>query len=137
MAFKKKGSHKKAYIALLLLVVVIVASVAIVLVTQPPSAKAATAGVHAGDSFTYSIVCTSNLTSIDAIDTPGFSEFNQTDYYKVTITDVTGSSVSFDTLWQFKNGTGITSKQTIDLSNGNKTDNKGFWAIYTSNLNFA
>ena len=45
-----------------------------------------------------------------------------TDYYKVTITDVNGTTVSMDTLWRFINGTEITVPQTIDLSNGHKTD---------------
>jgi hypothetical protein len=43
--------------------------------------------------------------------------------------------VSFDTTWRFINGTEITGKQTIDLSNGQKTDSNGFWVIYAANLN--
>ena len=138
MAIKRKGSSKKVYIAIFLLVILIVATAAIIYVTQPAPVKAVV-GVHvgnsSGDSFTYSIVGTSTLTGLDAVETPGFSQYNQTDYYKITITGVNGTSVSFDTLWRFKNGTDVNGKQTIDISNGQKTDTNGFWAIYPSNLN--
>ena len=135
MAFKKKGSHKKIYIAIILLVVLIVASAAVILATQTPSAKAVALGVHAGDTFTYHLLGTSNLTSLAAVETPGFSVYNNTDNYKITITNVQGTLVSLNTLWTFKNASAITGSQTIDLSNGNKTDANGFWAIYASNLN--
>lgn len=135
MAIKRKGSSKKVYIAIFLLFILIVATAAIIYATQPAPVKGAVVGIHVGDGFTYSIVGASTLTDIDAVETPGFSLYNQTDYYKITITGVNGTSVSFDILWRFINGTEITGKQTIDLSNGQKTDSNGFWAIYTSNLN--
>ncbi len=134
MAFQRKRSHKKAYIAILLLVVLIASVVAVILATQPTSAKAIV-GVHVGDTFTYSLMGTSNLSAINAVETPGFSIYNDTDNYKITITAINGSSVTLDTVWLFKNGTELPSTQTIDLSNGAKTDQNGFWAIYASNLN--
>jgi hypothetical protein len=135
MAFKKKGSNKKVYIAITLLVVLIVASAAVILATQTPAVKTVTLGVNIGDTFTYHLLGTSNLTSLAAVDTPGFSVYNNTDNYKITITNVQGTLVSLDTLWSFKNASLITGSQTIDLSNGNKTEANGFWAIYASNLN--
>jgi hypothetical protein len=66
---------------------------------------------------------------------PSFSIYNDTDYYTVTITAVNGTQVSLNTLWRLNNGTEVTSPQTIDVSNGKKSDDKGFWAIYPSNLN--
>jgi hypothetical protein len=135
MAFKKKGSNKKVYIAITLLVVLIVASAAVILATQTPAVKTVALGVNIGDTFTYHLLGTSNLTSLAAVDTPGFSVYNNTDNYKITITNVQGTLVSLDTLWSFKNASLITGSQTIDLSNGNKTEANGFWAIYASNLN--
>jgi hypothetical protein len=135
MAFKKKGSHTKAYIAIILLVVLIAASAAVILANQTPPVKAVGVGVHTGDTFTYHLLGTSNLTSIAAVDTAGFSVYNETDNYKITITNVQGTLISLDTLWTFKNASSITGSQTIDLSNGNKTEKDGFWAIYASNLN--
>jgi hypothetical protein len=133
MAFKKKGSSKKVYIGIFLLVILIVVTAAIIYATQPAPAKAVV-GVQVGDSFTYSLMGTSNLSDPNAMESPSFSQYNDTDYYKVTITDVNGSSVSLDTLWRFKKGSEIRGNQTIDLSNGNKTVDPGFWAIYSSNL---
>ena len=103
MAFKKKGSHTKMYIAIILLAVLVAASVAVILATQSPATKAVALGVQAGDTFTYHLLGTSNLTSLAAVDTPGFSVYNNTDNYKITITNVQGTLVSLDTLWTFKN----------------------------------
>jgi hypothetical protein len=100
-----------------------------------PLLRRRVAGVNAGDSFTYSLKGTSTITGLNAVDIPAFSQFNKTDYYKITIIDVNGTLVSFDTTWRFIDGTEITGKQTIDLSNGQKTDSNGFWAIYAANLN--
>ena len=61
MAFKKKGSNKKVYIAIILLVVLIVASAAVILATQTPAVKAVTLGVHAGDTFTYHLLVPCNV----------------------------------------------------------------------------
>ncbi len=135
MAFKKKGSHKKAYIAIILLVVLAVASAAVIYATQNPSAKTVVVGVQAGDTFTYHLLGISNLTSLAAVETPGFSVYNNTDYYQITVANVQGTLVNLDTLWAFKNASSITGSQTIDLSTGNKTNENGFWAIYASNLN--
>jgi hypothetical protein len=135
MAFKKKGSNKKVYIAIILLVLLIVASAAVIFATQTPAVKDVAVGVHTGDTFTYHLLGTSILTSLAAVDTPGFSVYNNTDYYKITVINVQGTLVSLDTLWTFKNASSITGSQTIDLSNGNNTKANGFWAIYSSNLN--
>ena len=135
MAIKRKTSHKKLYIAIILLVVLIAATAAVVINAMQPTPVNAKVGVHVGDSFTYSILGTSVLTDLNAVESPGFSQYNQTDYFKITITGISNvTSVSFDTVWRFKNGTEIPSQQTIDLSNGLKTDTNGFWAMYAANL---
>ena len=61
------------------------------------------------------------------------SELNTTDWYKVTITDVTDEEVSFNAVWRFINGTEkvITGKVNIKTGQGNSVD---FWAIYASGL---
>ena len=125
---------KKVTITILLLVVLIAATVAILFATQLSPSNGVTVGVHVGDSFTYSIVGVSTLIGLDAVETPGFSQHNQTDFFKITIAEVNGTSVSFDILWRFLNGTEITNKETIDVSNGNKSHPDAFWAIYPPNL---
>jgi hypothetical protein len=88
-----------------------------------------------GDTFTYKLTGVSVLGSVDAVTPDGFSIYNNTDYYQVTITGINGSRVSLNTLWRLLNGTAIASSQTIDISKGIETDPNGFWAIYPSNLN--
>ncbi|MGE5533492.1 MAG: hypothetical protein ACM3UN_04005 [Bacillota bacterium] len=129
----KKSSHRNLYLAILLIVILSVATAAIVYATLP-SPKKATAGVHVGDSFTYSITGILTLQSTEATATPGFEQYNQTDYYKVTITGVTGENVTFDTQWRFLNGTAVDTSQSINLSNGQESVQNGFWAMYSSNL---
>jgi hypothetical protein len=126
---------KKVYIVIFLLIVLIVATVAIIYATQFASVTQVVPGVHAGETFTYTLQGVSNLIGLDAVEPAGFSQYNGTDYYKVTITDVNGSIVSLDTLWRFTNETIVTGAQTIDLANGMETNRYGFWAIYVSNLN--
>ena len=138
---RTKGISKKLYIAIALLVVVCVVTAAIVYAaTQPSPPKPAVTGVSVGDTFTYSIkgfstMYDTNVASPNGIIRYDFNQYNQTEYYKVTVTSINGTQVSLDIVWKFINGTEIPYKQTIDLSNGKKTDDKGFWLIYASNLN--
>ena len=64
-------------------------------------------GVNVGDTFTYKLTGDSILFSSDASTPAYLSEYNETNYYQVIITGVNGSVVSFDTIWQFTNGTAI------------------------------
>jgi hypothetical protein len=125
----------KVYIAIVLLTVLIVASGAIIYAMGTGSVKKVEVGVHVGDTFTYSLHGVSNL-GIDATEPSWFMQYNNTDYYKVTITDVNVTSVTMDTVWRMQNGTETRLVQTIDLSTGIKTDmTAGFWALYAANLN--
>jgi hypothetical protein len=132
MTYVKKG-HRKLYLALILVIVLSIAgfAAAYAVLSAP---KPVVVGVHVGDTFTYSITGTSDLTGAGAVDTPGFSAYNETDYYKITITGINGSQVSMDTSWKFKNGTEINSPQTLDIGSGQKSDENGFWALYPANL---
>jgi hypothetical protein len=135
MAFKRKSSSKKIYLAVILLIILIAAAAAVVYVVANPPPKVVTVGVNIGDTFTYNITSTSTLIGLDAVEPPGFFQYNQTDYYKITITGITGTNVSMDTLWRFKNGTEVTGTQLLDIANGKKVDDNGFWALYPANLN--
>ena len=129
---------KKVYIAIFLLIVLIAASGAIVYYAAQttPVKEVVVPGIHVGDTFTYNIHGASTSISPAAVEPAGFSQYNDTDYYKVTITDVNGSTVSMDSLWRFTNGTEKNYQQTINLANGLQTNpNTGFWALYAPNLN--
>ena len=88
-----------------------------------------------GDSFTYSVTGISTFQGPEAFVIPGFSQLNKTDYWKVTITAVSGSSVSYDSVLRYVNGTEIAGMaNTVDLLSGQETAGMGFWVIYASNL---
>jgi hypothetical protein len=133
MSHRKKSSSKK-YILISLLIILVVLVAGLIYVAQNQSAQQVTSGVKVGDTFFYAITGTSTLVGIDAVTPAHFYQYNQTDYYKVTVTGVSNSIVSLSTDWHFLNGTSINREQTIDLSNGNQTDSDGFWAVYTPNL---
>jgi hypothetical protein len=133
MAFKKKGSHKNLYLTITLIVILVVAIVAAYYATLPPP-KRATVGVQVGDSFTYSITGISTLQSEEATISPGFEQYNQTDYYRVSVAGITDTNVSLSTVWRFLNGTEVTGQQTINLTDGRGSVENGFWAIYSANL---
>ena len=132
----KKGLSKKIYFAIALLVIVCVVTAAIVYAaSQPSPPTAVTPGVNVGDSFTYSIKGFSILGDDNAATPDYLAQYNTTEYYKVTVTAVNGTEISLDTSWKFSNGTILTDKNTIDVSNGMKTSQTAFWVIYAANLN--
>jgi hypothetical protein len=132
---RRKKSKTKIYLAIALVAILVASSAAIVYYTTASNGpKTVTVGVHGGDTFTYSIKGSATLNSIDAVIPAEFYQYNQTDYYKVTVTDVTGTHVSLSSEWHFLNGTVLNDNQNIDLSNGNKTSANGFWSIYAANL---
>ena len=108
-------------------------------ITNPSSTPLSTSetslvGLSVGNTFTY------NMTGISIIEngsnavTPAYlSEYNNTEYYQVTITGINASVVTFNTLWQFTNGTAIPKTEWVNLANGN--DSGDFWGIYAANLN--
>jgi len=132
----KKGSSKNAYIALVLIIILVILGVGVIYVVQSLNKTSGiTAGVHVGDVFTYKLTGQSVLFSPDAVTPAYFTEYNNTDFYRVTITGVNGTIVSLDTVWSFLNGTQDTGSQWINLTSGDTRDPEGFWALYSSNLN--
>ncbi len=131
MTYVKK-SHTKAYLALLLAIILIVAAGtavwAVLSAPEPP-----TVGLKAGDTFTYSIKGNVDLVAENAVPSEGFERYNQTDYFKVTITDVAGTNVTTHSVWRFLNGTELTYDENFDVATGK--ENLVFWAIYPANLN--
>ena len=88
-----------------------------------------------GDTFTYKLNGSSVLGSADAVTPEEFVQYNNTEYYQVTVTKINGSQVAIGTRWQFNNGTQISGMQVVDLSTGASADPTGFDYLYSSNLN--
>ena len=131
MAFKKKNNNK-IYAAIILVAIIAIAAAAIVYATnQPaPSSKSIMPGVHAGDTFFYNITGYDDANP-DSVN-PNFGIYNDTTYYEVAITSVSGSVVYLISDWKLTNGTLIQNLDWINLENGNVSGD--FWAIYPPNL---
>ena len=137
MYARKKGVNRKAVFAIVLVVALVVVTAAIVLYSNPGGTSKGTTvkvGVKAGDTFTYALsgLSTGPVPSTISSD---FGVYNDTSYYKVTVTAVNGTKVTLDTDWAFRNGTNVETPQTIDLSSGILDDQNGFYALYPADMN--
>jgi hypothetical protein len=103
-----------------------------IVASQTPLTPTAVPGVAVGNVFTYSIKGYAALTAENASIPESFSELNMTEWYRITITNVTGPEVQFNTTWRFTNGTEIENIGNVNVFTG--ADNKIFWAIYPANL---
>jgi uncharacterized protein (UPF0333 family) len=124
---------KKIYLTLFVIIVLIVASVTAFYLLRSPQriASTVTAGVKAGDVFTYQLVGYSD-SHVD-IDTPeNFADVNKTRYYRVEITKVEVPIVSYTVTWEFNNGTEHSYNGMINLENG--LCSGYYWDIYAANL---
>ena len=116
----------KKKITLAMLLSVFMLSVLVV----PSLSQDVTVGVSVGDWFMY------ETTILDWTVDPGvpfppdqYTEFlytyNETDWQKYTVTDIVGTTVTFEVLSHWKNGTETTSELTIDIT----SDQTNFWVI--------
>jgi hypothetical protein len=97
------------------------------------SARALVPGVTQGNEFTYDIMGLWSSPSIGVAIPEYLLQLNMTDYFKVTITGVSGANVSVRTMWRFTNDTEIEGDSEINLETGIYTG--GFWAIFAANFN--
>ena len=63
-----------------------------------------TVGVASGDVFRYGYTCYFNSNDPTAVPPPSYSWINQTNYFMVNVTGVSGSSVIFNTMMLGRNG---------------------------------
>ena len=107
-----------------------------VLCTAPAGAVLAqinTPGVSVENEFVYSLK-SSWASSDPKVAMPnGLADINMTDYYKVTVTAVSGANVSTHTQWHYTNGTDVETDGSV--STETTMYQGGFWAIIASNLN--
>jgi hypothetical protein len=114
-------------------VVALLLALLCVSITQITLAQTAPVGVITGNTFTYEIrgLWSSSNTTLPI--GQNILQLNETEYFKVNITDVSGSDISLHTLWRFTNGTENESDSKINVATG--IYNYYFWAIFPANLN--
>jgi hypothetical protein len=133
MVKKKRQSRLIELLALLLFVIVVLAIVIYTNLGMQP-AEAAVPGVAKGDFFTYNVMGIVNSKSPDAEIPSQFLDLNNTEWYRVTVTDVSGPEVSIETAQHFKNGTEVTGTGMVNVETGINSPMNGFWAVFASNL---
>ena len=129
--FKKRS---RVILITILAVIVIIAAFLIFTYLGSQSNLVAGPGVKVGDEFTYDIKSYWSSQDPDALPSDSFLEFNLTEWYKVTVTDVSGAVVSVNTRWRFNNGTEIEAASSIDVETGIPYPTTGFYPIYAANL---
>jgi len=137
MAPRKNRHFKRNVVIAAAIAAILLSTVAAVFMRPPKQSNDTTnkIGLNVGDTFTYKLTGSAVLGTPDAIIPEELSQYNDTEYYQITVTAINGTQVLLSTTWQFKNGSQITRPQIIDLSTGAKADPNGFWAVYYSNLN--
>jgi len=140
---RRKKSHSKRYagvvFAVIIIILVAVAFFYFTLNSKQTSTSTANPAPNVplavGDTFTYNLKGSAVVGSSDVVIPNEFMQFNNTNYYQVTVTGINGTQVSLETLWDFNNGTQTDSAQIIDLASGRFADPNGFCYLYLSNLN--
>jgi len=76
------------------------------------------AGVSRGDVFRYSYNCYFNSNDPTAVPPASFSWINQTDYFLINVTGVSGPTINFNTMMRGLNGSINTGLDNINVGNG-------------------
>jgi hypothetical protein len=79
-------------------------------------AQTVTVGVHAGDTFNYSYKINWDSTDPNANVPALYEELNATQFIRITVISVTGSSINVDVTRHFNNGTETTQNGNIDVN---------------------
>lgn len=124
---------KIGYIIIAMVVILVIATAVAFVVFQPKPAEINyTIGVKPGDTFTYNVKGIAEQYDENETIPASFNDLNKTDYVRVTITNVDGPNVTFNTLTRYINGTQHEYTETLNVIAGNES--ASFWGIYASNL---
>jgi hypothetical protein len=124
---------KKAGLFIAILVVIIVV-LGFVILLGSQSNPGAVPGVKEGDEFIYDIKGSWSSDDPEVTFPESFSQLNMTDWYKITVMEVSGSEVTIEAIWRFTNGTEFTGTGAVNVETGIYNPTEGFWAIYGANL---
>ncbi len=75
-------------------------------------------GVANGDVFRYSYTCYFNSNDPHAVPPADFNWINQTNYFMINVTGVSGDSVSFNTMLQSSNGSSYLGVCSMNVATG-------------------
>jgi hypothetical protein len=122
-------TNKKLTLTMLLFVLICISFV----FARPVQAQASvSAGVYLGNELTNKIIGLFTSSSGTVTVPDDVVAANNTSYYKVAITAVSGADVTLKSTWYFKNGTEITREGHVNVETS--IYDGDFWAIFASNL---
>jgi len=75
-------------------------------------------GVANGDVFRYSYTCYFNSNDPHAVPSADFTWINQTDYFMINVTEVSGSSLNFNTMLRSSNGSSYSGVCSMNVGTG-------------------
>ena len=75
-------------------------------------------GVANGDVFRYSYTCYFNSNDPHAVTPADFTWINQTDYFMINVTEVSGSSINFSTMLRSSNGSSYLGVCSMNVATG-------------------
>ena len=127
-----KKRSRVAFFLIILLSSIIILAIIVFANLGLQSAQVVVPGVTEGDVFTYDVMGLWSSNDPNATVPEMFLQLNMTEWYRVTITEVSSVTVTISTTWRFKNGTELAGIGTVDVETG--VSYGGFWAIYAANL---
>jgi hypothetical protein len=89
-------------------------------------------GVVQGNVFTYDVTSFWSSSDQSATIPENLLDINKTEFYRVTITEVSGAEITTQNTWHFTNGTETSTIGTVNVEAGGSSG--GFWAIVAANL---
>ena len=101
---------------------------------QQALAQARAPGVQAGDHFTYIITAHWSSDYAGATVPNDLLELNSTLWYRVTVSEVSGSNVTTDDVWHFANGTERPAVVVQNVDSGSSYFMTGLIPIFGANL---
>jgi len=126
-----KKRSRVVFLLIIVLVIIIILAV-IILANLGTQSAQMVAGVKEGDVFTYALEGLWESNDPNATISDNLLQLNMTEWFRVTITNVSNPEISIHTVWRFKNGTEIEANGKVDIETG--ISSGGFWAIYAANL---
>ena len=125
----RKRSCVVIFLAILLFAVIILS---VIIFTDSGTQSVLAPGVAEGDVFTYEVKGIWNSNDPDATMSDILPQLNMTEWYRVTVTNVSGLEISTYNVWRFTNRTEFEEEGQVDIETGIYSG--GFWAIYAANL---
>lgn len=127
------GKKRSRVVYLLVIVLFAVLILAVIIFTYSGTrTQARVPGVSEGDTFTYDVTSFWNSIDPNATVPQYLLEINQTESFRVTISEITGSMVTTLDAWVFENGTQHNSTGLVNVETGYNSG--GFWPVVAANL---